>query len=280
MATIYCEAEFNYATAAPAADGGRGAERATVTQPVRDGRASAGQLSIEANGFELMTHRSEVTDWRNETHLASVHSPEIDALARSVTGCDTVVVYPQIVRSPQSAAAVADYAPITFVHSDFSADYRPMTYEPHRPYREFIQPLLDRVGLTQDDLRTAQRMMMVQFWRNIGSTTPDYPLAVCDSRSVDPSRVLNFVVDNYGGRRIEFELTTWSAPPADQPDHWYTFPNMDIDEVIAFRTYDSKCVDEGRPLWTPHSAFRDPHVGDNIADRRESVEMRALCLWH
>jgi hypothetical protein len=48
--------------------------------------------------------------------------------------------------------------------------------------------------------------------------------------------------------------------------------------VIAFRTYDSLCEREGRPFWTPHSAFVDPNAPE-AARPRESLEMRVLCLF-
>ena len=46
------------------------------------------------------------------------------------------------------------------------------------------------------------------------------------------------------------------------------------------RAYDSDRAGTGEPFWTMHTAFRDPHVADLAANRRESVEMRALCIWH
>jgi len=59
-------------------------------------------------------------------------------------------------------------------------------------------------------------------------------------------------------------------------NHWYTHPALTTTEVVAFRTYDSRCAEPGKPFWTPHSAFRGPIAG-NLAPRRESLEMRVLC---
>ncbi len=276
MAEVYCEAPFFYA---PPGEFGRGGARPDVVQPVLNGR-TIDDLSWEANGFELMQHASAVVDWTDTAHLARIHGPEIERLATERLGCDVALAYPPIVRSPDAAATIDDYAPILFVHSDFSTDYGPMTWEAHRPYREFIEPILASKGLDQNDLRDASRLAMIQFWRNIGPVAADHPLALCDPRSVDPDRVVHTVIDTYGGRRVEFELSAFLPPEAGDHDRWVTFPQMQLDEVLAFRTYDSVEIDAGRPYWTPHSAFRDPSVPDGRDHFRESVEMRALCVWH
>ena len=92
------------------------------------------------------------------------------------------------------------------------------------------------------------------------------------------SELQPFRVPVYAGMRLEFE-TFGVSPPACPDDHrWYTFPDLRIEEVIAFRTYDSRCADADRPFWTPHTAFRDPNAGE-APPPRESLEMRALCVW-
>lgn len=275
-ADVYCEAPFFYA---PPGEFGRGGARHDIVHPVLDGR-TLDDLSWEANGFELMRHESSVRDWTDVRHLAEVHGPEVEALAIDRLGCDVAMAYPPIVRSPNEAATIEDYAPILFVHSDFSTDYGPMTWEPHRPYRAFIEPILAAKGLDQTDLRDASRLAMIQFWRNIGPVEADHPLALCDPRSIDPGRVVHTVIESYGGRRLEFELSAFLPPAEHERDRWVTFPRLRLDEVLAFRTYDSAEIDAGRPYWTPHSAFRDPSVPGGRAHLRESVEMRALCVWH
>ena len=52
---------------------------------------------------------------------------------------------------------------------------------------------------------------------------------------------------------------------------------MQIDEVVAFRTYDSDMVASGEPYWTPHGAVRDPEV-ELGQPARSSIELRATKL--
>lgn len=268
---VYCEAAMNYALPVSA-----GESTVPVIVPIHDGRDA--ELPFEACGFELRQHPLPCDpDW-DSADWGSRHGPAIAELAQAISGCDRTLIYPPIVRSPRMAQKVADYAPITFVHSDFTDDYRFMVEDPDRPYAAYIQPLLASAGLTQQDVLLSRRVLMLQFWRNIGAERPDHPLAICDARSIPRSDLLPFTVPEYGGLHLEFE--TFAVRPPAQPDdhHWYTFPGMTADEVLVFRTYDSACAEADRPFWTPHSAFRDPHAGPD-APARESLEIRILCLF-
>ena len=262
---MYCEAHFTYMGE-------------SVPLPVHDGRHEA--PDFETQGFELVDHPSQVVDWRDEALVDDVHAGEIEKLARSFVGCDAVVVYPALFRNPEAAHATPDYAPITFVHSDFTDAFGAMIVDDGHPYHLFLDPILDRYGVTRDELKGASRTMMLQCWRNTGPATADYPLGFCDARSIGVDRQLRFLVPNYGGQHLEFETFGFAPPASDgDRDRWYTFPQLGPDEVVVFRTYDSQRVADGEPYWTPHSAFRDPHVPDGAEHRRASVEMRALCLW-
>ena len=201
------------------------------------------------------------------------------AFAVDFTGCDAAVVFPVIPRSREAAERVADYAPIEFVHSDFTDDYGPMVTEPDRPYRRFLDPLLEEHGIARTTVTEASRLMVVQWWRNVGPQEADFPLAMCDAECVPPERLMRQMLPYYGGLRLDFEIFAVRPPGTGDTDRWYTYPQMRPDEVVVLRTYDSACVADGSHFWTPHSAFRDPHVPDGVEHRRVSVEARALCLW-
>lgn len=265
---MYCDATFNYVGAM---------SYEPVVQPVLDAREA--DLDFEECGFTRFDFESRVDDWTDAAGVDRVHGPEFHQVALDFTGADHAVVYPCIVRSPASAREVGDYAPITTVHSDFTEDYGRMVTDPRRPYRAFLEPALRHHGLDYDDVRSADRLMMLQLWRNTGPVEADHPLALCDARSVPVERLGRTVIPEYGGQRLEFEAFFAQPPPPGTPDHWYTYPRLESHEVVALRTYDSECVDAGRPFWTLHSAFRDPSVPDGPEHRRESVEMRALCIW-
>ncbi|MEM8621389.1 MAG: CmcJ/NvfI family oxidoreductase [Actinomycetota bacterium] len=267
----YCTATFNYHG---------GLQSVPVECDVLDGRSDSAPRDFDRHGFDFVEAPSAVRDWRDSDALDAVVRPEFGAFVRDYIGCDEAVVFPFIARSEAAAAKVADYGPIEFVHSDFSDDYGPMVTEAGRPYRQFLDPLLAAQGLDRGVVADASRIAVVQGWRNTGPTQADTPLAVCDATSVDRERLIAHVVPFYGGLRLDFEILAVRPPDDGAADRWYTFPAMQPDEMIVLRTYDSACADAGRPFWTPHSAFHDPHVTADPSTRRESVEVRALCLWN
>ena len=57
--------------------------------------------------------------------------------------------------------------------------------------------------------------------------------------------------------------------------HWYYFPDMEPDEVLAFRLYDT-----ANPNWqmTAHTAVIDPTAAAD-APKRMSYELRTLAVF-
>lgn len=266
--SVYCTTILNYALAE---------QSAPVEVEIFNGR-EASDLSLNDCGFCLLQHQSQVSDWKDQDHVREVHCPEVAELARQLLDCDQAIPYEPLIRSPSTAAEIKDYAPIEFVHSDYTEDYRVMVQNPDHAYAVFLTPLLAQHGLTQASLQNASRIAVIQFWRNIGATSPDRPFALCDARTSPRESLGTLMVPEYGGLRLEFETFYANAPGDSVSNAWYTYPDLQIDEVIAFRTYDSAQEDAGLPFWTMHSAFQDPNVGTD-APKRESVEMRVLCIW-
>lgn len=266
---VYCETTLNYAD-------GEGARPVPVA--IRNGRDHLAALPFEDSGFTLLDHASAVSDWRDFHQVLDVHCAEAAELARWFTDCDQAVAYEPLIRSPEAARSIEDYAPIEFVHSDYTDDFAAMVRDPERAYGGFLLPLLTQHGLSHASLAQARRLAVLQLWRNVGHPQPDRPLALCDARTATRRDVRPVLVPEYGGARLEFETFYGVVPPDPAIQHWYTFPGLGADEVIAFRTYDSRRAAAGQPFWTLHSAFRDPCAGDH-APPRESVEMRVLCIW-
>jgi hypothetical protein len=261
----------------------RGAARADGPVPtvvdVLDGRA-ADLPGWEECGFELVAHTSTVQDWDDDDEIAAVHHPEMEALARDLTGCDHAVVSAHIKRSPEQASRHADLAPIRFVHSDFAAGYDTLIRRSIREApRGTATAALDRHGLTAATYDDSKRIVVLQFWRNLGPRRMDLPIAFCDARTVRPADARPFVVQDYAGAGgPTFEALAIIAPEEPDRHRWYAFPELGRDETVAFRTYDTDLVESGATYFTPHSAFRDPTVALG-APARSSIELRAVCLF-
>ena len=268
---LFGRATLNFASATR----GDGPQPVEVT--VRDGRA-ADLPGWEVCGFELVAHSSAVSDWSDE-QIVAVHHAEMEELARSMTGCDHALVSSHIKRGPDEAARHEDLAPISFVHSDFAPGHDDRI---RRMYREAhgdaSRAVFERNGLAATDVERARRMVVLQFWRNIGPAKMDFPIAFCDARSISFDDGRAFLVHDYAGSGIDFEALAIMPPSESSPQRWYTFPELQPDEVVAFRTYDSDLVREQTTYFTPHSAFRDAEVEIGRPARR-SIELRANCLY-
>ena len=271
MGTVLCRAQLNYFPSAEAD------APATLDMPIHDGRVEK-LPGWDECGFELLEHPSTVDDWSDEEAIARLHYPEIVELAEALSGCDHALLSSHIRRSPEQARQHHDLAPITLVHSDFADSYGKLIRERWRNPNEQEAAALDAAGIAAADAADAPRIVILQFWRNIGPPKMDMPLAFCDARTVPRPQIRPFPVTNYAGGGFDFDALGFAAP-ADPDDHaWYAFDSMATDEVVAFRTYDTDRVDDGRPYWTPHSAFRDPEVPLGRPSR-SSIELRATCVF-
>lgn len=240
--------------------------------PIYDGR-TADLPGWEACGFELLSHTSAVADWEDDEEIVRVHYPEITALVKGLTGCDHAVLSSHIKRSPDEAKRHTDYSPIPLVHSDFADSYGDILRKMYGTGDR--AEAAAREGISAETIAGAQRLMVLQFWRNLGAPKMDLPLAFCDARTSPRDEIRPFEVNNYADSGFTFEALAFEPSDAHA---WYAFPEMTRDEVVAFRTFDSARVATGEPYWTPHSAFRDPEV-ELGNPSRSSIELRPLCIW-
>ena len=271
MAETVCTAELNYA----ATDGPLVGAAVEVT--VLDGRR-AGLPGWHTCGFELVDHASAVADWHDDTAIESVHYGEIESLARALTGCDAALVSDHVTRTAAEEKRPRDQTPVRLVHSDFAADYEDVVRYSYRDVKGRGARTLARNGLSSADVEAAGRVVMMQFWRNVGPPKMDLPMTFCDGRTVTPQETRPFLYTGYvaGGR--SFNALAVVAPTTDDAHDWYTFPEMTADEVVAFRTYDTDLVRANTTWFTPHSAFRDPDV-EAGRPPRTSIELRVMCLF-
>ena len=268
---VFCRATLNFASRS----GEFTAEPTEVD--ILDGR-TADLPGWEQCGFELVSHTTAAASWGDDD-LAAVHHQEMEELARRMTGCDVALVSNHIKRGPEHARQHEDLAPIAFVHSDFAAGYDDLvrrSYE--QPERDGAMRALDRNGVTAADVAAAPRLVILQFWRNLGPAKMDFPLGFCDARTVTPADTRPIPVTDYAGSGVDFDALAVLGPVEASPYRWYSFPELRADEVVAFRTYDTDRVARGETWFTPHSAFRDPDV-EIGKPARSSIELRAICLF-
>ena len=272
-ATVLCSAFLNYASRDDPTQLGA----ARVEVDIHDARTADLPPWAEC-GFQLLPHTSVVSDWTDDSEIADVHYGEVEALARDLTGCQAALVSDHVKRTAETTKRPREQSPVRLVHSDFAAGYDAVVRGAYRDVHGRGAATLARAGVTADDVANARRIVMVNFWRNLGPGRMDYPLAFCDARTVTPDEIVPFPYTGYvaGGR--SFDALSVFAPDPPERHGWYSFPELTQSEVVAFRTYDTDLVRDGKTYFTPHSAYRDPDVVEGTAPRF-SIEMRVICLF-
>jgi hypothetical protein len=107
-------------------------------------------------------------------------------------------------------------------------------------------------------------------WRPIRHPVKSAPLAIADSQSIAAKDLIG-IERRYPDRVGEIYHLSYN------PNHrWYYFPDMQPEEAIVFKCYDS--MRDGRSRWAPHAAFDDPNTPAS-APARESIEMRTLAFF-
>ena len=270
----FCRAAMHYAP-----DGGLKDGPGPPTEvDILDGRQSELPGWKEC-GFERLHHTSHVVDWTDDEEIAGVHYGEIEQLARETSGATHALVSDHVKRNAEQAnKREREQNPVRLVHSDFAAGYHDVVRTSYRNVHGRGAATLARTGVTPEQIENAGRIVMLQFWRNLGARKMDFPVAWCDSRTVTPDEGRPFLYTGYvaGGKAFDALAI---ATPSDPTKHaWYTFPELAADEVVVFRTYDTDLVAQNKTWFTPHSAFHDPDVEvGNPA--RFSIELRVMCLF-
>ena len=223
-----------------------------------DGRAVADKLSLEREGFIFVHHDTKVKDFYDEVEVRSVYYPEIEQLVKETSGAKRVLVFDHTLRSADSAMREAKQisGPVRNAHNDYTEWSGP-------------QRVRDLLPNEADEL-LKRRFAVVQVWRPIRNPVQREPLAIADARSIGTKELIPSS-RVYPDRVGEVYHCTFN------PEHrWYYFPNMQRNEAVVFKTFDSS--NDGRARWTAHTAFDDP-TSPPDAPPRESIEMRTLAFF-
>lgn len=227
--------------------------------------------SLDREGFVLVGHRTSVTDLeaiQEDPDVDRRYSDEMAALLLAVTGAERVLMLGGA-KKRYGEGEVAKLARLT-------GHVTPARY-PHRDVTDRSGPeqaagLAAAAGV---DLTDASRWALLNAWRSVRRPPQDFPLAVCDARTVAPADGVTVVaVTERSGSTDEFRFDTtgYLAAPAHR---WCYFSDMTPDEVLIFKTHDS---DPTRARHVAHTAFTDPTCPPGVPTRA-SVEIRALVVF-
>jgi hypothetical protein len=231
--------------------------------PIEDARKRTEPPSLSREGFEIVSHRSGVVDFKNSAEVSAVHSAEIEQLLLRVSGADRVVVSsPGVLRFSEKSAEAGKFnnsMPARFIHVDISDATA-------RRFAERSAPT--------DIGRPIRRFAHYNVWRALSAPPQDIPLAICNARTVTAGDLVeaDAVFDIPGAPEWSFEGWVIRYNPAHR---WSYFSYMNRDEALVFKTNDS---DPREPHCVPHSAFDDPSCPAGVPPRA-SIEMRGIAYW-
>ncbi len=225
--------------------------------PIRDGRACAGNFTLDTSGFVLVAHPTAMTDFFDKDALQSVYYAEAVALVKAISGAKRVEVFDHTLRSGDETEREAKLLrePVLAAHNDYTEWSGPQRL------REFLP--------AEAEALLQRRFAIIQVWRAIDTPIVANPLAVADARSV---AFADLVVSE---RRYPHRVGQTYRLRHNPAHQWFYFPHMRRDEALVFKVFDS---DTGRARFTPHTSFDDPNTPAD-APPRHSIEVRTLAFF-
>jgi hypothetical protein len=250
--------------------------------PIRDGRAICGRFSLDVHGFVLAERRSAVTDFLDRDQVDRVYPGEVEETVKSLTGASRVALMSWMVRTSGDLSRHQRQT-VGYTHQ---GGVQPPAGEAHV---DFLPQRAERMAReiyarAFPQGRGFSRFVASSLWRAFSDPPQDWPLALCDARSVgvdegipNTLHIVDRIPDEAEMLREmpdEESLAAAAIFPYNPGHRWWYFSNMTRDEVVLIKFHDS---DRRRALRTPHTAFRDTSFPD--AKPRQSIEYRSFAFF-
>lgn len=228
---------------------------------IRNARPIAEKLSLDREGFELVDAPSAFSNFSDEEAIRGRYYPEVERILKAAIGAAHVIAFDHNIRNATRAARSEPgiREPVSRAHNDFTA----------RSGHDRARRELEVRGLPADPLFFG-RFAIVNLWRPIRRPVEKWPLALCDATTIDAE---DLIASDLVYRDRVGETYSLTFDPGQR---WYYFPQLDPDEAILIKGYDSQ--ESGVARFTPHTAFHDTTASPH-APERESIETRALVIY-
>ncbi len=252
------ERPVNYASVA----GGRGEQRGGTYEQhvvtVRDARPSVERISLDAEGFKLVRHVSQVGNFYDDDEIAGLYNAELTDLIKKHSGASHVVVFDHTRRADSETLRREKVVrePGRSLHNDYTERSAP-------------QRVRDILGAEAEE-RLRRRFAVINVWRPLTRPVETAPLALCDARSIAADDLI--ATERRAPGRVG-EIYQLAYNPAQR---WFYFPQMQLDEALLIKVFDS--ATDGRARFAAHGAFDDPATPPD-APPRESIESRTFAFF-
>ncbi|KAF1347549.1 hypothetical protein BDV97DRAFT_355421 [Delphinella strobiligena] len=249
-------------------------------------RGNEANFSTDKSGFAVYHHPAQEKAFTDDQAVRDGYYAEVEELLRQkLPGVKKVVIFDHTIRRREKASP---RQPVQQVHVDQTPQAAETRVRRHVPGDEAEELLKGRYQL-------------INVWRPIQNPASDFPLAVIDWRTTDPSdfvkvdllypkRQDSAVDDDDRGKEAlpdpnsitstqgyEVKGETFAVAPSDKHRFFY-MKDMTPEEVMFIKCFDSRSQwfgQQGVAHCTPHTAFVDPQTLKE-APGRLSIEVRCL----
>lgn len=228
------------------------------------------RCDVNVQGFELVEFEPVALDIYDRSQRAKFFDPAVADFVKRRTGATFTQVFDAFLRGPeaQRRAPGSITAPAGCVHVDYTHESGPQWF--------------DKLLGDEATRYRGRRFAIINFWRPIAGPLRDYPLALCDARTVSSddwnvSKSYACVAANglYSSDG-ELSISEVNYPSFNDQHRWYYVPEMRTDEALLLKNYDS--AEHGSARFSPHCAFKDPTAPADVLPRA-SIEVRVLTMW-
>ncbi|KAL4071867.1 hypothetical protein V8B97DRAFT_2004363 [Scleroderma yunnanense] len=230
------------------------------TVKIEDVRGREDQYTLDNAGFQYYRYPAKHITFLNDEEIKEEYYPESMELIKKLTGATRVVIFNHNVRRRRPARTddtLKHQHPTGLVHADQTKTYADSLVRKH---------------LSPSDAETVLRgrFQTISFWRPIAYPAIDWPLALCDFRSIDAERDLMAMSLIHPDHHVDESYCV----KYNSEHRWIYKSAMEPEDCVILKTFDSI---EGASV-APHTAFEDPMTpGD--APYRQSIDLRAILYF-
>ncbi|KAH6971023.1 hypothetical protein BKA56DRAFT_678163 [Ilyonectria sp. MPI-CAGE-AT-0026] len=234
--------------------------------PVTDIRGYEHHFTLDIHGFQLARQPTRLhgEDFDSPSMVENKYYPEVEAYLRKFLGAEDVRVMQSAVRE----------RPLEFLETGGGGFVRGDRRKPLPGLHIDASPQgavkrIQKLWPSEVESITKRRFQILNVWRPLQPCLRDWPLALCDARTVSPDD------------KVEADLVY----PGFEGENTFLYfsPNLDLyfadcqsqDEIWIFKQYDSQA---GVANSAPHGSFQNPRPG---ADKlpRVSIEVAMLVVY-
>lgn len=250
---------------------------------VCDGMPIRDHFVLDTHGFMISKHQTAIKDFHDRSTVDTLYLDEVEELVARLCGATRVAAQGWMIRTSADLTARAKEKVEGYQHS---GGIQPPAGEAHVDYNELTsRRSAARIYAGRfPDGPGYKRYICFSLWRTFSPGPQDWPLAVCDGRTVGDEETASntlFVVD-------EFPTGDALTAPVEGEDQmiaatifrhrerhrWWYFSNMTADDVLLFKFQDS---DHSVTWRCPHTAFHDTSLPDT--QTRMSIEVRCIAFF-